>query len=177
MVRQIRPRAFQTGQEIDARYVLLGGNKVGLRLGKHDRRGRLTIDPVLAYVKTFGQAGSNIANQVATDAQGNIYAAGQSYGGNFPTTPGSFDPSPVPILRVLSNAGQTVAPLQITGSDVGAVGATPDGGILYAQTSHGASCSAWMAVPPGRRLRRCLSRAGRRIPPHRSPSMPFPSIR
>ncbi len=137
VVRQIRPRAFQTGQEIDARYVLLGGNKVGLRLGKHDRRGRLTIDPVLAYVKTFGQAGSNIANQVATDAQGNIYAAGQSYGGNFPTTPGSFDPSPVPILRVLSNAGQTVAPLQITGSNVGAVGATPDGGILYAQTSRG----------------------------------------
>ena len=154
VVRQIRPRAYQAGQEIDASYVLLGGNKVGLRLGKHDRRGRLTIDPVLSYVKTFGQGGSNIANLMATDAQGNIYAAGQSYGGNFPTTPSSFEPNSVPILRVLSNAGQTIDPLPITpGFSVGAVGATPDGGILYAQTSQGIlisvdSGSTWKPTAP-----------------------------
>jgi hypothetical protein len=106
VLQQMRPRVFQMGREIPANYVLLGANEVGLRIGKHDRRAPLTIDPVLSYVKTLGTAGSNIAYLVTTDAQGNIYAAGQSNGVNFPTTSGSFEPSSLPTLRVLSNAGR-----------------------------------------------------------------------
>ncbi len=153
VLRQMRPRVFQSGHEISAAYVLLRGNQVGLKLGKHDRRAPLTIDPVLSYVQTFGNGGSNIANQVATDAQGNIYVAGQTSGVNFPTTSGSFEPSSVPPLWALSNAGQTVNPLRLASSSVGVVGATPDGGILYAGTPQGIllsvdSGSTWRPTAP-----------------------------
>ncbi len=135
VIRQVRPHVFQTGREVSAHYVLLGANEVGLRIGKHDPRAPLTIDPVLSYVKTFGTAGSNIASLITTDSQGNIYVAGQSNGLNFPTTSGSFDSNTLPTLRVLSNAGQTIAPIHVPNAFT--VGATPDGGILYAGTSQG----------------------------------------
>ena len=138
VIRQMRPRVFQTDREVAANYVLLGANEVGVRIGKHDSRAPLTIDPVLSYVRTFGSSGSNTASFVTTDTQGNIYVAGQSNGGNFPTTSGSFDPSTLPNLRILSNAGQTINPLHVANAfTVGTVGATPDGGILYAGTSQG----------------------------------------
>ena len=152
VLQQVRPRVFQTGREIPASYVLLGAKEVGLRLGKHDRRAPLTIDPVLTYVKTFGDSGSNLTNLVTTDAQGNIYAVGQSNRGDFPTTSGSFETSSAPILRVLSNAGQTINPLRVTNAfSVGVVGAT--GGILYAGTSQGIllsvdSGSTWGQTAP-----------------------------
>ena len=138
----------------------------------------LTIDPVLSYVKTFGRAGSNIANLVTTDAQGNIYAAGQSNGGNFPTTPGSFEPSTIPHLAGSFECGTNDQPAADAhaGFSVGAVGATPDGGILYARTSQGILL-ALTAVRPGSRRLRCPSRAGRQITRQRSPSMRFLSIR
>jgi uncharacterized protein (TIGR03437 family) len=154
VIQQMRPRVFQTGREISASFVLLGANEVGLRLGKHDRRAPLTIDPVVSYVKAFGTAGSNIANLVTTDAQGNIYVAGQSSGVNFPTTSGSFETGSIPVLRVLSNAGQTINPLSVANAlSVGIVGATPDGGILYAATSQGIllsgnSGSTWKPTAP-----------------------------
>jgi uncharacterized protein (TIGR03437 family) len=138
VIRQMRPHVFQTGREVSANYVLLTANEVGLRIGKHDPRAPLTIDPVLSYVKTFGTGGSNIAALVTTDSQGNIYIAGQGNGLNFPTTSGSFDPSTLPTLRVLSNAGQNINPIHVPNAfNVGTVGATPDGGILYAGTSQG----------------------------------------
>jgi uncharacterized protein (TIGR03437 family) len=154
VLRQMRPRVFQTGREISTTYVLLGANEVELRLGRHDLRAPLTIDPVLSYVKTFGNAGSNSANLVTTDTQGNIYLVGQTNGVNFPTTSGSFEPSSVPILRVLSNVGQTINPLHVTNAfSVGTVGATPDGGILYAGTSQGIllsvdSGATWQTTAP-----------------------------
>ena len=128
VLQQMRPRVFQRGREISARYVLLAANEVGLRLGKHNRRAPLTIDPVLAYTKTFGGTGYNAANPLATDTQGNIYVAGLSSGVDFPTTSNSFEPSSAPILRVLSNAGQTITPLRAgTATSVSTVGATQVG--------------------------------------------------
>src|SRR5262249_18526051 len=112
--------------------------EVGLKLGNYERREPLTVDPVLSYVRSFGGTGYSAANAVATDAQGNIYVAGLSTGVDFPTTSNSFEPSSLPALRVLSNAGQTINPLRVgTAPSVGTVGATPDGRILYAATSQG----------------------------------------
>ena len=154
VLRQVRPRVFQAGRQISADYVLRGGNQIGLRLGKHDRRAPLIIDPVLAYVQTFGSGGSSGANQVATDAQGNIYAAGGAIGGAFPTSAGSFEPTSVPILKVLSNAGQSINPLHVAqATSVGTIGATADGAILYAATSQGIllsvdSGSTWKPTAP-----------------------------
>lgn len=138
VIQQMRPRVFQSGREVSARYVLLSANAIGLRIGKHDPRAPLTIDPVLTYVKTFGTSGSNTASLVTTDSQGNIYVTGQSNGVSFPTTTGSFDTTTLPTLRVLSNAGQSINPIQVPNAfTVGTIGATPDGGILYAATSQG----------------------------------------
>jgi uncharacterized protein (TIGR03437 family) len=136
VVQQMRPRVFQGGREISASYVLLGANQVVLRLGKHDRRAPLTIDPVLSYVKTLAATPTNLANLVTTDAQANIYVAGYSNAPNFPTTAGSLKPSTAPALWVLSNAGQSINGLTVANAfSVSAVGATPDGSILYAATS------------------------------------------
>lgn len=147
----MRPHVFQSGREIAASYVLLSANEIGLRLGKHDRRAPLTIDPVLSYVKTLGTTEASIASLVTTDTQGNIYVAGQSNGPGFPTTAGSFESSSFPTLMVLSNAGQTINPLQETNaSSVGVVGATPDGTILYAGAQlNGASQSILLSVDSG----------------------------
>jgi uncharacterized protein (TIGR03437 family) len=142
ILQQIRPRVFQAGREISADYVLPGASEIVLRLGKHDRRTPLTIDPVLSYVKTLGNTPTSVANLVTTDAQGNIYVTGYSNGPNFPTTAGSFEPGTVPALWVLSNAGQSISGLPVANAFiVGTVGATPDGSILYAGTSQVAAIS------------------------------------
>jgi hypothetical protein len=138
VLRQIRPHVVQEGREISAAYVLLGENRAGIRLGKYDGRAPVTIDPVLSYIKTFGSGVLNTANLVATDAQGDIYVAGECYGVNFPTTAGSFEPNPAPTLSVVSNAGKTISPVRVTQAmSVGKVGATPDGAVVYAATSQG----------------------------------------
>ncbi len=138
VLQQMRPRVFQRGHEISARYVLISATEVGLKLGKHDRHAPLTIDPVLSYTKSFGGSGSSLVNLLATDPQGNIYAAGTTSAVDFPTTSNSFEPSVAPSLRALSNAGQTITPLRVgPAMSVGTVGATPDGKVLYAATSGG----------------------------------------
>src|SRR5262249_29380364 len=100
-LQQLRPRVIQGKREIPARYLVVSANEVAIRLGKHDRRLPLMVDPVLAYTKTFPGSGSfNVATQVVTDAQGNIYAAGQTNSVDFPTTAGSYEPAFAPGLRV-----------------------------------------------------------------------------
>lgn len=138
ILQQKLPRVFQRNREIPARYVLLAANEAGIRLGKHDRHAPLTIDPVVSYVKYFGGSGSSAASVIATDAQGNVYMAGQSNSVDFPTTSNSFERRVPPPLHVLSNAGKTNSAVQVgTAANVSAVAGTPDGTILYAFTSQG----------------------------------------
>ena len=154
VLQQMRPRVFQRNREISARYVLLGANEVAIRLGKHDHRSPLTIDPVLSYLKTYGQSGSSSANLIATDSQGNIYAAGQSNSADFPTTSNSFDPTITPPLVVVANTGKTISSLRVGASrTVSVVGGTQDGTILYASTPDGILLSAdsgatWQQTAP-----------------------------
>ncbi len=137
-LQQLPPRVFQGTREIPARYVLLAHSLVGIRLGSYDRRRSLTVDPVLAYVRSFGGSNSNFSRAIALDAQGNIYVAGQSNSTDFPTSSGALQPRSTPPLRVLSNAGRTISPLQVaTSNSVGVVGGTRDGRILYASSADG----------------------------------------
>jgi uncharacterized protein (TIGR03437 family) len=161
VVRQMLPRVIQANRQIGASYVLLGHNAVGIRLGKHDARLPLTIDPVLEYTHSFGGSGVSAANSVATDAQGNIYVAGVSNSTDFPTTTNGFETHLGPPLVALSNAGQTITPLPVgPEQNVLAIGGTPDGKTLYAATPGGIYISVdggatWPAkaplpaVPPG----------------------------
>src|SRR5439155_25687348 len=47
----------------------------------------------LIYATYLGGAGSETANAITVDAQGNAYVAGLTGSGSFPTTPGSFQTS------------------------------------------------------------------------------------
>jgi uncharacterized protein (TIGR03437 family) len=55
------------------------------------------LDPSgnILFSTFLGGSGSDSANALQIDASGNIYIAGSTYSLDFPTTPGSFEPSPL----------------------------------------------------------------------------------
>ena len=74
---------------LPARYVLLGHNKIGFRLGSYDRRRPLIIDPALGYSTFLGGSSYDQANAVAVDVSGDTYIAGSTESTNFPVTAGA----------------------------------------------------------------------------------------
>lgn len=70
------PRFLQGGIPIRGGYRLLGGKRVGFRVGRYDRSRPLLIDPVLGYAALFGSQGSDPIQGLALDAAGNLYVAG-----------------------------------------------------------------------------------------------------
>ncbi|HTR35417.1 MAG TPA: SBBP repeat-containing protein [Bryobacteraceae bacterium] len=142
MLRQLAPRVFETRNRarrpVSARYVLLAKNKIGFRVGRHDRGLPLTIDPVLVYEKYFGGSALDSASAVATDSQGNVYVAGATNSVDFPITTGGFQSKLTPPLLALSNIGQTVTPMPVgDATSVEMIGGTPDGRHLYLATTSG----------------------------------------
>ena len=100
-------------------------------MAPHDARQALTVDPVLAYTRTFGGSGRDTATLIATDAQGNIYVGGTSNSVDFPTSNGA-QTSVTPPLLALSGPNSTM-PLPVgVENTIPAVGGTPDGSVLYA---------------------------------------------
>ena len=71
---------FQEGKRIRGEYRLLGGNRVGFRVGRYDRTRALVIDPVLGYAARFGSQGGDPIQGLAVDAAGNVYIAGTTTG-------------------------------------------------------------------------------------------------
>ncbi len=76
-------------------YVLRGKNEVGFEIGSYNRNETLTIDPTLSLVYSTYLGGSNQENgdSVAVDTSGNIYVTGWAFSTDFPTTPGSYQPT------------------------------------------------------------------------------------
>ena len=76
------PKAWQ---EIDGKrtdvavaFANYGDNTIGFRLGEHDGRSPVVIDPTYQWHAFFGGAGSDYGNGIAVDASGNVYVAGSS---------------------------------------------------------------------------------------------------
>jgi hypothetical protein len=71
-----KPIAYQEieghRRNVDARYVLLGDDHVGFRLGRYDARYALVIDPLLSFSTNLWGA----ATGVALDGASNIYVVG-----------------------------------------------------------------------------------------------------
>jgi hypothetical protein len=97
-IRQRRPVLYQErdGQRhaVDGRYVMIGKQEVGFRVGPYDRSRPLIIDPVitLAYSTYFGGSAheNTIYSGVAVDAVGAAYIVGNSYSPDLPgAVPGS----------------------------------------------------------------------------------------
>ena len=84
-LRQTRPRAFQDGRPVAARFLLRGEGQVGFGLGRYDRSRPLLIDPTLAYSTYLGGDGDDYGRGIAVDSSGSAYLAGYTISTNFPT--------------------------------------------------------------------------------------------
>ena len=65
-----------------------GNNKaqqIGFQVAAYDTAQPLVIDPVLVYSTYFGGNGSDSANGIAVDNEGNAYVIGTTYSSDFPT--------------------------------------------------------------------------------------------
>jgi len=88
-VRQKQPKMYQNisgeRREILGGYQILARNEVAFRVGSFDPDHALVIDPVLSFSTYLGGTGQDYARGIALDGAGNIYVAGASGSGNFPT--------------------------------------------------------------------------------------------
>ncbi len=75
---------------IDISY-LVNGDEYGFKTGDYDREYPLFIDPMLAAT-FFGGSDDEFA-AIALDKEGNVYAVGETYSSDFPSTSGSYDQS------------------------------------------------------------------------------------
>ena len=120
-LRETKPRIYQeiAGKQstVDGKFKLLSGTSYSFDVGAHSKDFALVVDPTLLY-STFlgGTAGSNayvsfgsqLATGVGVDSFGNAFVAGYTIATDFPTTTGSFQPSPL--------TGAFITKLNATGS-------------------------------------------------------------
>jgi hypothetical protein len=76
--------------QVDGEFRLLGGDRVGFRVGAYDPNEELVIDPALIFSTYLGGSRNDASRGVAVDASGNVYVTGQTNSLDFPVTAGSF---------------------------------------------------------------------------------------
>ncbi len=103
-VRLRRPYAYQwvdgARKPVAVSYRLAGQCEARFALGAYDRRRELVIDPVLVFSTYFGGSyaggsfwGGEYVSDLAVDAAGDFYITGITESLDYPTTPGSYQPS------------------------------------------------------------------------------------
>jgi hypothetical protein len=89
VIRQHKPIGYQQTKggrrEVESRYAVKEGGRVGFEVGEYDRSAPLIIDPVLVYSTYVGGSGGDQGLHVAIDALGNAYICGFTTSTNFPT--------------------------------------------------------------------------------------------
>ena len=76
--------------EVEAHYVLRGGNRAGFHVARYDARRPLVIDPVLSYSTYLGGTDRDASFAIAVDTSGNAYVTGITASSNFPATAGAY---------------------------------------------------------------------------------------
>ena len=103
-VVQRKPVAFQEidgrRQAVSAKYRLLAANQVAFDLGRYDPDHTLVIDPVLVYSTYVTGSSASLSHGISISRCGEAFIAGYTVAADFPTTPGAFDPTPVPGTRM-----------------------------------------------------------------------------
>ena len=96
-VTDARPHSYQriAGRMVPVAsgYGLAGANGIRLRVGAHDPRRPLVIDPEVSYLTLLGGSADDRAFGVAVDGTGAAYVTGNTSSPDFPTTPGAFSRS------------------------------------------------------------------------------------
>jgi Beta-propeller repeat len=82
------PSIYQLGAgrkvAIAGGYVITGKNEFQFRVGPHDKRLPLVIDPVLSYSTYLAGSNVDIAAAITVDAKGSAYVTGYTFSGDFP---------------------------------------------------------------------------------------------
>ncbi len=109
------PIAYQNGPDgregVASQYVIHADGTVGFEVGTYDIGRELVIDPILSWTSYFGGTGTESAKDVAVDASGNVYIAGDSTNVvGLPTTAGPFGPTGAQdgYVAKFSNDGSTL---------------------------------------------------------------------
>jgi len=161
-VLQGRLRAWQTiGRDrrpIPCSFQVNQDGTVGFRLGKHDRRHPLVIDP-LVYSSYLGGAGNDRADGVAADAQGNVWVVGSTFSVNFPTIVGGYNtlfssPRMVYVTKINSTRGGLPVYSTFIGQGTAGGIAVDAGGNAYVaavsdNTAYPTTPGAYAATPTG----------------------------
>jgi hypothetical protein len=141
-----KPVAYQTHdgarQEIESRYALRGGHRVGFEVAAYDRTRPLVLDPTLSYSTYLGGGGSDTGHAIAVDGAGNAYAAGETLSVDFPKTGGQLlGPSDAFVAKFDASGTNRIYSVYLggDGADVAWGIAVDPGGSVYLTGETGSS--------------------------------------
>jgi hypothetical protein len=116
-IRWRKPFVYQekdgVKQELNGRYVVRQGRRVGFEVADYDSKRPLIIDPALMYSTYLGGSLIDNGSAIAVDSSGNAYVTGQTFSTDFPATPGAFQTK---CAGGCSQSNAFVAKLNPTGS-------------------------------------------------------------
>jgi hypothetical protein len=80
-------------QAIESSFKIAASGEVGFRLGAYDHSRELVIDPVISYASYYGGSGEDEINGSTVNANGQLYAVGQTFSPTLPSGAGEFQPT------------------------------------------------------------------------------------
>lgn len=87
-----KPVSFQKNKKIESNFILKNGS-VGFEIKKYDTDIDLIIDPALIWSTLYGGSNDDRADDITTDASGNVYIIGFAVASSFPilNLPGAYN--------------------------------------------------------------------------------------
>jgi hypothetical protein len=135
-LRQLRPRAFQEGRSVPARFRLRGKGRVGFAVGRYDHSRPLVLDPAVPYSTYLGGSGHDTGRAIAVDSAGSAYLTGTTGSTNFPTR-SPFQLSPASDIDVFVSKLNAAGSALVYSSYLG--GSANDRGYAIAVDSSGSA--------------------------------------